>query len=128
MAWLACDRCSSVNEAALTHDLTSQVGPEKALVGATLIGIFGVIERIREYDEDTGQLVIRGMGELHLDVLVTRILKDFKVGAKVGNPQVSYRESITRKVEHAERYERVITSYSIHYTKLYELSFRHIIR
>ncbi|HPB66530.1 MAG TPA: elongation factor G, partial [Spirochaetales bacterium] len=42
-------------------------------------------------DEDTGQLVIRGMGELHLDVLVTRILKDFKVGAKVGNPQVSYR-------------------------------------
>ncbi len=39
-------------EAALTHDLTSQVGPEKALVGATLIGIFGVIERIREYDED----------------------------------------------------------------------------
>ncbi|HQO66752.1 MAG TPA: EF-Tu/IF-2/RF-3 family GTPase, partial [Spirochaetales bacterium] len=59
-------------------------------------------------DEDTGQLVIRGMGELHLDVLVTRILKDFKVGAKVGNPQVSYRESITRKVEHAERYERTM--------------------
>ena len=57
-------------------------------------------------DEETGQLVIRGMGELHLDVLVTRILKDFKVGAKVGNPQVSYRESITRKVEHSETYER----------------------
>nr|HPG86510.1 elongation factor G [Spirochaetales bacterium] len=59
-------------------------------------------------DEDTGQLVIRGMGELHLDVLVTRILREFKVGAKVGNPQVSYRESITRKVEHAERYERTM--------------------
>jgi len=57
-------------------------------------------------DEETGQLVIRGMGELHLDVLVTRILKDFKVGAKVGNPQVSYRESITRKVEHTGTYER----------------------
>ncbi|PKL24253.1 MAG: elongation factor G [Spirochaetae bacterium HGW-Spirochaetae-3] len=57
-------------------------------------------------DEETGQLVIRGMGELHLDVLVTRILKDFKVGAKVGNPQVSYRESITKKVEHTESYAR----------------------
>ena len=57
-------------------------------------------------DEETGQLVIRGMGELHLDVLVTRILRDFKVGAKVGNPQVSYRESITKKVEHAESYSR----------------------
>jgi elongation factor G len=57
-------------------------------------------------DEETGQLVIRGMGELHLDVLVTRILRDFKVGAKVGNPQVSYRESITKKVQHAESYSR----------------------
>ncbi len=57
-------------------------------------------------DEETGQLVIRGMGELHLDVLVTRILRDFKVGAKVGNPQVSYRESITKKVEHSESYAR----------------------
>ncbi|MBU0927009.1 MAG: elongation factor G [Spirochaetes bacterium] len=59
-------------------------------------------------DEETGQLVIRGMGELHLDVLVTRILKDFKVGAKVGNPQVSYRESITKKVTHAESYARAM--------------------
>jgi len=57
-------------------------------------------------DEDTGQLVIRGMGELHLDVLVTRILREFKVGAKVGNPQVSYRESVTRKTEHTEKYFR----------------------
>jgi len=58
--------------------------------------------------EDTGQLIIRGMGELHLDVLVTRILKDFKVGAKVGNPQVSYRESITQKVDHTERFSRTM--------------------
>lgn len=57
-------------------------------------------------NEETGQLIIRGMGELHLDVLVTRILREFKVGAKVGNPQVSYRESITQEVEHAEHYER----------------------
>ncbi len=57
-------------------------------------------------NEETGQLIIRGMGELHLDVLVTRVLRDFKVSAKVGNPQVSYRESITRAVEHSQRYER----------------------
>ncbi|MCK7470702.1 MAG: hypothetical protein MZU95_07855 [Desulfomicrobium escambiense] len=40
-------------------------------------------------NEETGQLIIQGMGELHLDVLVTRIIRDFKVGAKVGNPQVT---------------------------------------
>ncbi|GAB1456341.1 elongation factor G [Spirochaetota bacterium] len=65
-------------------------------------------------DEETGQLVIRGMGELHLDVLVTRILKDFKVGAKVGNPQVSYRESITGKVQHAETYSRVLAGKEVY--------------
>jgi len=59
-------------------------------------------------NDDTGQLIIRGMGELHLDVLVTRILKDFKVGAKVGNPQVSYRESIIAKVEHEQKYARTL--------------------
>mgnify|MGYP002349601274 CR=1 FL=1 len=59
-------------------------------------------------NEETGQLVIRGMGELHLDVLVTRILRDFKVGAKVGNPQVSYRESVSRSVTHHETYTRTM--------------------
>ncbi|MFW6249754.1 MAG: elongation factor G [Alkalispirochaetaceae bacterium] len=59
-------------------------------------------------DEDTGELIISGMGELHLDVLVTRIIDDFKVGAKVGNPQVSYRESVGSEVEHVEKYHRVI--------------------
>jgi elongation factor G len=49
-------------------------------------------------DSDTGELIISGMGELHLDVLVTRIIDDFNVGAKVGNPQVTYRESITKTV------------------------------
>ena len=57
-------------------------------------------------NDETGQLIIRGMGELHLDVLITRILREFKVGAKVGNPQVSYRESITATTEHTEHYER----------------------
>jgi elongation factor G len=48
------------------------------------------------------------MGELHLDVLVTRIIDDFKVGAKVGRPQVTYRESITQVNTHRERFQRVL--------------------
>lgn len=59
-------------------------------------------------DEETGQLIISGMGELHLDVLVTRMLEDFKVEARVGSPQVTYRESITGSATHTEKYERVI--------------------
>ncbi len=57
-------------------------------------------------DSETGQLIISGMGELHLDVLVTRMLDDFKVGARVGNPQVTYRESITASADHTETYSR----------------------
>ena len=48
-------------------------------------------------DDETGQMLISGMGELHLDVLVTRIINDFNVNVKVGKQQVSYRESITKK-------------------------------
>jgi elongation factor G len=59
-------------------------------------------------NEETGQLIISGMGELHLDVLVTRILKEFKVGAKVGNPQVTYRESIGRAAERSEQFSRIM--------------------
>ena len=50
-------------------------------------------------DEETGQTVIGGMGELHLDVLVDRMRREFKVEANVGKPQVAYRETIRRKVE-----------------------------
>ncbi len=49
-------------------------------------------------DENTGQTIISGMGELHLDVLVDRMLREFKVQANVGRPRVSYHESITREV------------------------------
>ena len=53
-------------------------------------------------EEETGQTLIAGMGELHLEVLVDRMLREFKVQARVGKPQVAYRESITRTVERAE--------------------------
>lgn len=50
-------------------------------------------------DESTGQTVIRGMGELHLDIIVDRLLREFKVQANVGTPRVAYRESITKPVK-----------------------------
>ncbi|MDR3342021.1 MAG: elongation factor G [Treponema sp.] len=59
-------------------------------------------------NEETGQLIISGMGELHLDVLVTRILKEYNVSAKVGTPQVTYRESVSTAVERREHFSRVI--------------------
>ena len=62
---------------------------------------------VRE-NEETGQLIISGMGELHLDVLVTRILKEYKLGAKVGNPQVTYRESISKTNEHSESFSKIV--------------------
>jgi len=58
-------------------------------------------------DEDTGQTIISGMGELHLEVLVDRMMREFTVGANVGKPQVAYRETITVPVEKVEeRYVR----------------------
>jgi elongation factor G len=51
-------------------------------------------------DENTGQTIISGMGELHLDILVDRMMREFHVQANVGQPRVSYRETITRPVSH----------------------------
>ncbi len=53
-------------------------------------------------DGDTGQTLISGMGELHLEVLVDRMLREFKVQARVGRPRVAYKESITRRVENVD--------------------------
>jgi elongation factor G len=58
-------------------------------------------------DEDTGQTIIGGMGELHLEVLVDRMLREFRVDANVGKPQVAYRETIRTAIEKVEhRYVR----------------------
>jgi elongation factor G len=62
--------------------------------------------RVRS-DEETGQTVISGMGELHLEVLVDRMLREFSVDANVGKPQVAYRETVRKKVDKVEeRYVR----------------------
>lgn len=59
-------------------------------------------------NQETGQIVISGMGELHLDVLVTRLKDELKVGCNVGNPQVTYRESIGKEAIHTQSFSRVI--------------------
>ena len=57
-------------------------------------------------DEETGQTIISGMGELHLEIIVDRLLREFKVQANVGKPQVAYKETITKNVEKQGRYVR----------------------
>ena len=57
-------------------------------------------------DEETGDTIISGMGELHLDIIVDRLLREFKVEANVGNPQVAYKESITSSAEAEAKYVR----------------------
>ena len=59
-------------------------------------------------DAETGQLIISGMGELHLDVLVTRMRDDFGVKCNVGAPQVTYRESVSKSATATEEYSRVL--------------------
>jgi len=57
-------------------------------------------------DEETGQTTIAGMGELHLEIIVDRLKREFKVEANVGKPQVSYRETVTSSVTHREIYKK----------------------
>jgi elongation factor G len=57
-------------------------------------------------DEDSGQTVISGMGELHLDIIIDRLRREFKVEVNQGAPQVSYREKITGSIEHREVYKK----------------------
>ena len=57
-------------------------------------------------DQETGQTIIAGMGELHLEIIVDRLIREFRVECKVGNPQVTYREALTRTVKAEGRYVR----------------------
>ena len=57
-------------------------------------------------DEESGQTIISGMGELHLEIIVDRMRREYKVEANVGNPQVAYRETIRSKVEHQSKFVR----------------------
>ena len=57
-------------------------------------------------DEETGQTIIAGMGELHLEIIVDRLLREFKVEANIGKPQVAYKETIRKRVDHECKYKR----------------------
>ncbi len=57
-------------------------------------------------EEETGQTIIAGMGELHLEIIVDRLLREFKVGANVGRPQVAYKETITKPIKSEGRFVR----------------------
>ncbi|HVF19134.1 MAG TPA: elongation factor G [Mycobacteriales bacterium] len=69
-------------------------------------------------DEETGQTIIAGMGELHLDILVDRMKREFKVEANVGKPQVAYRETIRKKVEKVEYIHKKQTGGSGQFAKV----------
>ena len=71
-----------------------------------------------QQDEETGQTIIKGMGELHLDILVDRMRREFKVEANVGKPQVAYRETIRRTVEKYDYTHKKQTGGSGQYAKV----------
>ena len=73
--------------------------------------------RVRN-DEETGQTVISGMGELHLDILVDRMRREFNVEANIGKPQVAYRETIRRTVEKLDYVHKKQTGGSGQYAKV----------
>jgi len=67
-------------------------------------------------DENSGQTIISGMGELHLEILVERLVREFRVQAKVGRPQVAYRETVTRTVEVEEEFLAQRGAHTLHAT------------
>jgi len=69
-------------------------------------------------DEETGQTIIAGMGELHLEVMIDRMRREFKVEANIGKPQVAYRETLRRKVEKAEYTHKKQSGGSGQYAKI----------
>ncbi|MBL7870827.1 MAG: elongation factor G [Cyclobacteriaceae bacterium] len=57
-------------------------------------------------DQETGQVILRGMGELHLEIIIDRLRREFKVEINQGAPQVAYKEALTKSVEHKEQYKK----------------------
>ena len=83
----------------------TKAGQEK--MGIALAKLAEEDPTFRAYtDEETGQTIIAGMGELHLEIIVDRLLREFKVEANVGAPQVAYKETVRKKVNHETKYKR----------------------
>ena len=83
----------------------SQDDQERLAISLQKLAVEDPSFRVRT-DEETGQTIIAGMGELHLEIIVDRLTREFKVAANVGKPQVAFRETITRKAEAEGRYIR----------------------
>ena len=83
----------------------SKADQEKLGVSLMKLAVEDPSFRVRS-DEETGQTIIAGMGELHLEIIVDRLLREFKVEANVGKPQVAYRETITKQAEAEGKYIR----------------------
>ena len=85
--------------------ISMSIEPKTAEDKRKLSEALGVIRREdpsfrSHFDEETGQTIIAGMGELHLEIIRNKLVRDMKVGVEVGKPRVAYREAITRKVEY----------------------------